>query len=626
MGKKQGNLFGGSWWGMVVVALLVYACANRGYPEGGPKDETPPQVVKEEPLSFTRNFKGKRVNVYFDEFVQLKEINEKFVFSPPLKKDPKVSLKGKYVQVALPDSLRPNTTYSMDFADAIVDNNESNPLGFYRYVFSTGDRIDTLELSGNVVNAESYEPMMKVLVALYEVSGDSVWTDSVPLKRLPDYIARTDSSGFFRVTNLRGGAYRVMAMDDADRNKMYTPEAEMFAYLDTAVIPTVIPTTRTDTFRLVDSIVGQDTVMRDSIVTQHILAYGPSNLYLRIFKEKLTQLYMVDDERKAREQLSFTFSIPGENGLRVRLWDTLATEPLPKDWYFTEHNAGNDTLTLWIKDSTVYKKDTLNVILDYFRSDSTGEWVRYADTTRYTFKDKEEKGNRKKEAKDKKVEFLGIRPSVSGDMDLGTRLYLDFDRPIHKTTLDSMRLSEKSDTVYVPLSFELEEDTLKPRRVYVDAAWKPGGEYMLEIDSASVYDIYGRFNDKLEKKFKVRTEEFYGRLILSMKGVKGNVIVQLYKSEKGKSENGQRTYNVVKEKATDKDGPLVFELVPEGAYKLRAILDENGNGVWDTGLYLKRRQPEKIVYLPVEINMKQNFDIEQEFVVEPEDVIIENEK
>lgn len=622
MKRNRRNIFKREWFGIMVVALCIYACANRGYPEGGPKDETPPQVVEEVPLSYTTNFKAKRVNIYFDEFVQLNDINNKFIFSPPVKKDPKVSLKGKYVQVAIPDSLRENTTYSLDFADAIVDNNESNPLGFYRYVFSTGERIDTLELGGTVVNAESYEPVMGVLVALYEKQGDSI-----PLKELPDYIARTDSSGNFRLTNLREGHYRVMAIEDANRDKMYTPESEMFAWMDTTVFPVVEPATRVDTFHVIEKIVEADTILRDSIVRTDYLAYGPSNLYLRLFLEKLTQLYLVEDDRKEREQLNFIFSIPGENGLEVTLWDTLATEPLPQNWYFKEHSAGNDTLTLWIKDSTVYKKDTLNVILSYMRSDSTGQWERYSDTARYTFRAKEKKeGKSKKKDEDApKVEFLEIKSNISGDLDLGARLYLEFSRPINKSTLDSIRVLEKVDTVYQLIPFQVVEDSLRVRRVFVDAAWKAGGEYQLQIDSATIYDIYGRFNDKLEKKFKVRTEEYYGKIMVNVRGVDCPTIVQLYKAENGKSENGKRTYNVVQSKVVEQDGEVVFPLLPEGKYCVRAILDRNGNGVWDTGLYLKHRQPEEIVYLRGEIAVKQNFDVEQDFDIGGEhNVIIKN--
>lgn len=614
MSRKKISNLRWEWFGGVLLALIVYACANRGYPEGGPKDTTPPVVVAEVPVSYTKNFNKKRVEIYFNEFVQLKEINEKFIFSPPLKKNPKVSLKGKYVQISIPDTLKPNTTYSMDFADAIVDNNEGNPLGFYRYVFSTGEVIDSLELSGTVVNAESYEPMMNVLVGLYENHADSV-----PLLELPDYIARTDSSGNFRVTNLRDAVYKVVAIEDANKDKKYTPESEMFAFLDSTVHPIVLPMVKSDTFRLVESILGRDTTYRDSIVTTEYLGYGPSNLLLRMFQEKLTQLYLVDDDRKERERLDFVFSIPAENKLQVRLWDTLATEPLPEDWFFMERSAGKDTISLWIKDSTVYKKDTLNVILSYLRSDSTGQHTFYSDTTRYTFKEKKKnEGKGKKNPEEKpKMEFLEIKSNVGGDLDLGGRLWLEFDRPIDKSGLQGLRLSEKVDTLYQPMKFELEEDSLKVRRIYVDAPWKQSTEYLLELDSAAVYDIYGRFNNKMEKKFKVRSEEYYGKIQLTVKGVSGNTIIQLYKSDEAKAENGKRKYNVVREKKITQDGEVVFDLLPEGKYKFRAILDTENSGVWNTGLYLKHRQPDEIIYLPAEISVKQNFDIEQEFRLNP---------
>lgn len=612
MSKDKQHDFRWDWLGAVLLALLVYACANRGYPEGGPKDETPPEVVGEVPLSFTKNFDKKRVNIYFNEFVQLKDINEKFVFSPPLKKNPKVSLRGKYVQVSIADTLRPNTTYTMDFADAIVDNNEGNPLGFYRYVLSTGDVIDTLEVSGQVVNAESYEPMLNVMVALYENHADSV-----PLLELPDYIARTDSSGNFRFTNLREADYHLAAIGDDNKDKKYTPESEMFAFLDSIVRPMVMQMERTDTFRLIEQINGQDTIFRDSIVAQEYIGYGPSNLYLRAFQEKLTQLYLMDDDRKERERLDFVFSIPGENRLQVRLWDTLATEPLPENWYFSEHSAGNDTISLWIKDSTVYKRDTLNVILSYLRPDSTGAHTLCEDTTRYTFREKKKtEGKGKKKEEEPKMEFLEILSNVSGNMDLGSRLYLEFKRPVDKSGLDGIRLWEKVDTLYQPLEFKVVEDSLKVRRVYVDAEWKSGTSYKLEIDSATVYDIYGRFNDKLEKKFEVKTEEQYGKIVLKMKGVSGSTVVQMYKSDNGKSENGKRKYEILREKKVTRDGEVVFDLLPEGKYKFRAVLDRNGNGIWDTGLYLKNRQPEEIIYLPVEMVVKQNFDYEQDFDLE----------
>ncbi len=615
MNRNCQAFFCWKWLGTVLLTGLVYACANRGYPEGGPKDTTPPEVVNENPVSFSTDFSKKRIEIYFDEFVQLKDIDKKFIISPPQNKKPKVRLKGKYIQVEIQDTLRPNTTYSLDFGDAIADNNEGNPLGYYRYVFSTGPVIDSLELAGNVVNAESGEPMRGVYVELYSNAADSM-----PLLELPDYVALTDSSGFFRVTNLRDTTYRIVAVEDNNRDYRYTPESEMFAFLDSVVRPRFMLMEKTDTIKIIESIVGRDTTTSDSLVTTQYMGFGPSNLYLRIFQEKSTQLYMVNDERKAREKLEFIFSIPGENEFGVRLWDTLPLPYLPEDWYIKEHSAGNDTITLWIKDSLVYKRDTFNVILSYLRTDSVGQRVMYADTVRYTFKEKKKAEGKARKKQDEEeggkrpIEFVEIKTNAGNDFDLGARLWLEFARPLRDEEWQQLlRVEQKADTLYQPIAFSVGKDSLRIRRRYIDVPWKAGEEYRITLDSATVFDWYGHFNNTWTKKFKVHPEEHYGKVVLNVQGVQGNVILQLYKAETGKSDNGKRKYNVLREKEIRQDGEVVFDLLPAGKYRFRAILDTNGNGVWDTGLFLKGRQPEEVIYLPAEISVKQNFDIEQTF-------------
>lgn len=597
------------FFGAVFIVLLVHSCAKKGYPEGGPKDKIPPKVIAENPASYTSNFNKKRVNIYFDEYVQLKDINEKFIISPPQKKKPKPRLMGKYVQVDFVDSLRANTTYSLDFADAIIDNNEGNPLGFYRYVFSTGNIIATLELSGNVVNAESGEPVLNMYVFLYENQADSM-----PLLDIPNYIARTDSSGFFRLTNLRDTTYRVVAVGDNNRDYKYTPEGEMFAFMDSVVRPVVMSMTRRDTIVRIDTIVGLDTITSDSITTVNYLAYGPNNLYLRLFTETLTQLYMVNEDRKERERLEFIFSIPAKNDFEITLWDTLATQPLTKDWYIKEHSAENDTINIWIRDSLVYKKDTLHFIMNYLRTDSLGQPSPYADTNRYVFREKKEpKGRKKDEAQKTEILFLAMNTNASGDFDINGRINISFDRPILREGIENLQLFQKVDTLWEPIKFTVSDDSLKIRQFFVDAVLEPEKEYKLSVDSAMIYDIYGRHNNKFEKTLKVRPPEYYGSVILSVQGVTGDIILQLYKLDGSKSDNGKRKYVVVSEKRVNKDGKVSFNFLKEGKYAFRAISDTNGNGKWDTGLYLKNRQPEQIIYLPAEINMKQNFEIEQEF-------------
>ncbi|MDE5639866.1 MAG: Ig-like domain-containing protein [Odoribacter sp.] len=596
---KSGRLHIG--WGVyawaVFIGYLVCSCANKGYPEGGPKDVTPPHVVVERPASFSCNFDKKSINIYFDEFVQLKNVNEKFIISPPQVRKPKVSLRGKYVMVEFQDSLRPETTYSMDFADAIADNNEGNPLGYYRYVFSTGNLIDTLELSGNVVDAETNEPVYNAYVFIYRNQADSV-----PITELPDYMARTDSSGFFRLTNLRQDDYKVVAVMDENRDYKYVPETEQIGFLDSVVRPVMMEMTRTDT------------LSGDSVMTTSYLAYGPNNLFLRLFPEEPTQLYMTNSERTQRELLYFTFSIPGRNDFEIELLDTVVSMP----WYLAEQSVGKDTVKLWLTDSSVYKKDTLRFRLSYLKTDSLHQKSPHTDTVRLVFTEKQ-KTTRKKQKQEEEasakpvITFLNVKASGGSEQDLNRGILLEFEKPLTGVGLDSIKLFEKVDTVYQPVAFELKQDSVCLRCYGLKVDWKPEKEYKLVIDSARITDIYGHHNNRLEKKFKVRGVESYGKIILHAKGGEGQVLLQLYKWENKKADNGRQVFTIVDEKVVEGAGDVVFDFVNAGKYGIRAVFDENRNGRWDTGLYLKRQQPEKIVYLPGEINVRKNFDIDQEF-------------
>lgn len=574
--------------------LLSGSCANKGYPEGGPRDETPPRVVAEVPVSYATGFDRKYVDIYFDEYVTLKEITEKFIISPPQAKKPKVNLRGKYIRVEFQDSLRIETTYSLDFADAIVDNNESNPLGYYRYVFSTGAKIDTLELGGVLVDATSNEPVSGVPVFLYEGLADTM-----PLKGIPNYVGRTDSVGRFRITNLKEAAYRVMAVVDDNRDHKFTPGAEKAGFTDSLIRPEVLRVTVTDTLE------------GDSVVVIEKEIYGPNDLQVRLFQEDPTQLYLTNEERKERELLTFTFSIPGRNDFSIRLADSIP----PEDWYFPEISPGLDSINIWIKDSTVYKRDTLYVLLDYLRTDSTGRQSPYADTLRMTFSDKKKPrpGNRRKEEEKPVVDFIKINVRVSGEQHINKSLAVEFDRPITGSPAGKIRLEERSDTLYLPAEAEWEQDSSNLRRFFLKKKWQPEGDYRLVADSAAITDIYGRHSDKLERKFKVRAEDSYGSIHVDLKGTEGPVILQLYRSDGRKSNRGDKKFNVLAEKTVQKDGVYIFDYLDEGQYRLRAVLDRNGNGKWDTGLYEELRQPEEIRYLPVEIRARKNFDIEQTF-------------
>lgn len=600
------------------ISVIVYSCANRGNPQGGAKDETPPVILKEVPLSFSSNFTGKQIRIYFDEFVTQKDINNKFIMSPPMKKKAKVNMRGKYIMVEIQDTLRPETTYSLDFGDAIVDNNEGNALGFYRYVFSTGSKIDSLELAGKVIDAQTQLPLLGMTVMLYENH-----TDSAALKELPSYVARTDSSGMFRVTNIRDVSYRVVVLDDVNRDYMFTPEEEKVGFVDSLVTPLMWRETRMDTIRADSSLIVKmkpkrgevdvSKVVRDSVVQREYIIFGPSNLFIEMFEEEPTQLYLLQDERTDRELLEFIFSIPKDSQLKARLLglDTIKGFD-PEDWYLTESSALKDTVKLWIKDSVVYKIDSLQLEITYLYTDSLRQFVPRTDTLRMNFKEKEvQKTNRRREKEkeddEPEMQFLELKMGIGSPKDLNNDIVIDADKPIDPAGLSKFVLEEKVDTNWVKVDYRIKHDSVKMRRYYLEHSWKSETEYKLSLDSMSVFSIYGLYNNKIENTFKTQSLDSYGKLFVDITGAETPVIVQLYK--------GDKETDIVREEWLEGSGKVTFDFLHAGEYMLRAIIDKNGNRKWDTGNYLKRILPERIVYLPVTLSIKENFDVEQEFDV-----------
>ena len=324
---------------IVSIGILLYSCANRGYPLGGPKDETPPIIVKESPKNGEIGFNKTKLNIHFNEYVQLKDVNSKFIISPPQKKQPKVKLRGRRVLVEFIDSLRKNTTYSLDFGTSIVDNNEGNPMGTYRYYFSTGNHIDTMRVGGNVYDSYTRKPVENAYVMLYS----SETSDSIPLKEVPLYIARTDTAGYFSITNIKQQKYKLMAIEDLNKNFILESPSERVAFRDSIVFPIKYNLTR------------QDTTTKDTTDFISYIAYGPENLELFMFKEEDRIQYLVNSKRKERGLLEFQFAIKRTDSLHVKILDFQTKS----DSFIVERNNTNDTIKYWIKDTMLNKRNTI---------------------------------------------------------------------------------------------------------------------------------------------------------------------------------------------------------------------------------------------------------------------------
>lgn len=614
----------------LTIVALICSCANRGYPEGGPKDDTAPLIVKEEPYSYSTDFQQNKLRIYFNEFIQVKDANSNLMVSPPLKKKPTISNRGKYIVVDFSkDTLKENTTYNLDFGTSIVDNNESNPLGFYRYVFSTGPEIDTMEMGGQVVDAESGEPLLKILVALYKNH-----TDSAALNELPSYVALTDSSGNFRFTNIQDTLYRLVAFKDASSDYMYLPESEAVGYIDTIIKPVVYPAIRMDsTFKIIKDTIEDgvvvDTTVFDSISEISYYAYGPADLAVRLFTEEKTLNYMESPKRPERENVTTIFAMPqGGRDLTLQLTDSLLRDSIgDKEWYVIERNLTFDTLTIWLTDTLITRRDTLYLEFNYLKSDSLKQLVPAKDTIRLNYKPQEEpKGKTRKKtmtAQDSLALLYAQSPQINKkSIEIGDDGFLLFQTPINPAGLDSLRLEEKQDSIFVSIPFMVKQDSINLRKYWIEAEYKSGLDYKMTLDTGVVQTIYGKEVAGIVNAFNVKKSEEYSNLMVNVINTHNRpVLIQMYTAKKGSAssskkvatEAGQNTFNVVKSKSVQEDGVVTFELVNEGSYMLRAVIDSNGNGKWDTGRYLKHIQPEEVYYQYIEIPMKSNFDVEQDF-------------
>ncbi|MEM9078073.1 MAG: Ig-like domain-containing protein [Bacteroidota bacterium] len=230
-----------SFFFILWIGLVLWQCARRGNPTGGPEDVTPPELIRTEPENFSTEFTSKSIRLYFDEFIKLEDVQNQLIISPPLEYLPEIRPQGgvsKYVEVIIKDTLKENTTYTLNFGQSIVDNNEGNPNSFLTYVFSTGTYIDSLTLSGAVKDAYNRTADEFISVMLYEI--DTAFTDSTVFKRPPNYISNTlDSFPIFELKNLKEGKYRLIALKDLNKNNLFDQRQDKIGFVeDTITLPT----------------------------------------------------------------------------------------------------------------------------------------------------------------------------------------------------------------------------------------------------------------------------------------------------------------------------------------------------------------------------------------------------
>lgn len=604
----------------LLALLLTAACASIGNPDGGRFDETPPRVVGSSPADGAVNVSKRKVQILFDEYIKLEKASEKVVISPPQIEPANVRADGKRVKVDFYDSLRANTTYTIDFSDAIEDNNEGNPMGQYTFSFSTGDVIDTMQVSGRVLNAADLEPIKGIMVGLYP--ADSTWNDTLFRTRPFLRVSRTNGEGRFTIKGVKDGAYRVRALDDKDGDFVFSQKNERVAFDTTVYVTGSFPDVRMDT-------VWRDSLWYDSIRVVPYTHYTPDDVLLLAFLEDGQERHLLKTAYPEPTNFTFYFTAPSDSTPRIKGLN------FDERCLVADASLKNDTVTFWVTDTAlIHRQDTLSMILSYMETDTLGQLVVTNDTLDLSPKttyakiaaerskqieawEKDRERRQKKAKKPLPYEEnpyertwleAGFKPSGSLAPNQNVR-YLAKE-PILEVDTTKIHFYVKKDTDWLPAPFLFMPEERSAKSYMLYAEWEPGQKYRFVMDTAAVVSVLEHESKSVRQEFHVRAVEEYGSIFIHVISPDTGVVVQLL-SKNDKVEAQQRT---------DKDGNADFFFMKPGEYYMRCYVDANGNGQWDTGDYASGLQPERVYYFGKPLPLKAQWDLRQDWDIRAVDV------
>ena len=604
----------------LLALLLTAACASIGNPDGGRFDETPPRVVGSSPADGAVNVSKRKVQILFDEYIKLEKASEKVVISPPQIEPANVRADGKRVKVDFYDSLRANTTYTIDFSDAIEDNNEGNPMGQYTFSFSTGDVIDTMQVSGRVLNAADLEPIKGIMVGLYP--ADSTWNDTLFRTRPFLRVSRTNGEGRFTIKGVKDGAYRVRALEDKDGDFVFSQKNERVAFDTTVYVTGSFPDVRMDT-------VWRDSLWYDSIRVVPYTHYTPDDVLLLAFLEDGQERHLLKTVYPEPTSFTFYFTAPSDSTPRIKGLN------FDERCLVADASLKNDTVTFWVTDTAlIHRQDTLSMILSYMETDTLGQLVVTNDTLDLSPKttyakiaaerskqieawEKDRERRQKKAKKPLPYEEnpyertwleAGFKPSGSLAPNQNVR-YLAKE-PILEVDTTKIHFYVKKDTDWLPAPFLFMPEERSAKSYMLYAEWEPGQKYRFVMDTAAVVSVLEHESKSVRQEFHVRAVEEYGSIFIHVISPDTGVVVQLL-SKNDKVEAQQRT---------DKEGNADFFFMKPGEYYMRCYVDANGNGQWDTGDYASGLQPERVYYFGKPLPLKAQWDLRQDWDVRAVDV------
>lgn len=520
---------------IVVFALLAtLSCAKRGTITGGDKDILPPKITFSSPKNLSTNFNQKIIKIYFNEYVKIKDLQKQLIVSPPLKRELTVLPQGgvsKYITIKINDTLQENTTYSFNFGQSIVDNNEGNAYPQLKYTFSTGNFIDSLSIQGTIKDSYEKKTDNFVNVMLYEV--DQKYTDSTIYKQTPRYVTNTlDSLKTFKLENLKAGNYKLIALKEASSNYKYNPNKDKIAFFE------------------------KNISVPDSTIFN-----------LELFKEQ--PLFKI----KKPTQISGNRVLVGYEGNASNLKIKATYKNAPHETIITPF-PDKDSVQVWFKS---IKNDSIQLDIEngkYFKKEIVKLGNKRADTLK-----------------------ISNKTSVLKSFD---NIIIGASLPLVKYDATKINLTKKDSSQVI---FKLKYDQIN-QNLEVEFDKQPEENYTLQILPKAVEDYLGQVNDSLKFTYSTKPLSDYGNLKLNLQNVKSYpVIVELTDAE-GKILSSQYS----------ESGPTIeFLLLEPRKYIIRLIYDANKNKIRDSGNYLLKIQPEEVVHFPSEIDVRANWDVDQNF-------------
>lgn len=657
---------------IILASLLVVACANLGSPDGGPFDETPPKIVHTSPKYGATQVNVKKIVLQFDENIKLENATENVIISPPQLEQPEIDAVGKKITIKLLDSIKPNTTYTIDFSDAIKDYNEGNSMGDYAFTFSSGDQIDTMQVSGSVLDASNLEPIKGIMVGVYEV-GDSASDihDSIFKTKPLERVSRTDAGGHFVIKGLKNAYYRIFALNDQNQNFIYDQKSEMLGFTSRKFIPSSKPDIKPDT-------IWHDSIHYDSIIYKGFTHFYPDDLTLCAFTSSVQNRGLLKCERPQLEMFTIMFTagsdtLPHITGLNFSADSAFVVDASEK----------NDTLDYWIRDSLVYNIDTLALQLDYFANDTAGQmvlmcdtfylaskisraklekqkqeaWEEYAKDYRKTYraemKAKEREGNSEEQEKSVKVEGGdGSDGDVALDVEEKSPDLKDGKKDSKKKDKKEKKSKIKDEDIEIPpmpeelLELKISPSSLDPDKNVEFVFTEPIDSFDLtklkfytKKDSTEIKeDFILRKVENEELRYRLYAEwqpdstyylacdtglfvNIYGkRSMPQQKTIKvgsmdsySTLFVVLQNADTSAVVQLLNSSDKVVKTIKSKNGKSDFYFLKPGTYYMRMFYDHNGNGVWDTGEYDELRQPEEVFYYSKPMELKAQWEITQNF-------------